>query len=173
MPETPLTPTPVKDVLLGLGEAFSKRGARGFFAACALLLGGVIAVVYFTAFPNSVHHGLPRPAALDQRAVAVADTFTKLGWNEHNCRAARRYSVAANTCPSKLLPAGSYTFVLNTWRIRRNCLSPHASYQGHRISPGCIQYTTANGETIAYTMVKLPQGWRIVAAETHHGAPYG
>jgi hypothetical protein len=46
MPETPLAPTPVRDVLLRQGEAFSKRGKRGFLAASAVLLGALVAIIF-------------------------------------------------------------------------------------------------------------------------------
>lgn len=182
MPETPLEPTPVSHVLLRQGEFFSKRGKRGFLAASTVMFAAAVVIIYFTVFPIPRLGGRPAPArlgpALDQSAVAVTSAFTKLGWNEHNCRAASRYSVGPNTCPTRVLPAGSYTFVLNTWLIQPHCGGPapartiprHSALGGHPISPGCIKYTAANGETVSYTMAKLPQGWRIVGTHASRGA---
>ena len=110
MPETPLKPTPFSDVLLRQGEFFSKRGKRGFLAASTVMLGAAVVIIYFTVFPIPRLGGRPAPArsgpALDQSAVAVTNAFTKLGWNEHNCRTAGHYSVAPQTCPTRVLPAG-------------------------------------------------------------------
>src|ERR1041385_2594739 len=178
MSETPVETPSVRGALVGpllrVGESFSRRG--GFLAASAVLLGALGAILYFTVFP------IPRPAArsgqvrsgprLDQRAIAVADKFTQLGWNEHNCRAASRYSVGAR-CPAKVLPAGSYTFVLNTWRLQPPCANtrPGVPTLAGRIAPGCVRYIAANGETISYTMARLHQGWRIVGVAAARGAP--
>src|SRR6266576_1751429 len=154
MPETPVEPPSVLGALLGpllgVGESFSRRGKVGILAAAALLLGALVAILYFTVFP------IPRPpgqsvqvqsgARLDQSAIAVANRFTKLGWNEHNCRAASRYSVGAR-CPARVLPAGTYTFVLNTWLIQHHCANtrPGSPTLTGRISPGCVRYIAANG----------------------------
>jgi hypothetical protein len=178
MSETPLEPARFTDVLLRQGEAFSRRDRRGFLIAATVLLGALAAIVYFTVFPNPRAAGASRPGPgppLDQSAVVVTNVFTKLGWNEHDCRAASRYSVGPKNCPSSVLPAGSYTFVLNTWLIKPHCGTagerPVYSIRGHRVSPGCIKYTAANGETISYTMTKTPKGWRIVAVSSSRGAP--
>jgi hypothetical protein len=180
MPETPLAPTPVIDVLLRQGEFFSKRGKRGFLAAATVTLAAAAVIIYFTVFPIPRLGGRAQSARtgppLDQAAVAVTNSVTKLGWNEHNCRAAGRYSVGPKTCPSTVLPAGSYTFVLNTWLIQPHCLGhvrarPTSSLGRHPISPGCIQYTAANGEKVSYTMAKLPEGWRVVGVHASRGAP--
>jgi len=180
MHETPVEPVPVRDVLLRQGESFSKRGKLGFLIASTVMLGAAVAIIYFTVFPTPRVGGRSQPARtgpqLDQGAVAVSNAFTKLGWNEHNCRAASRYSVGPKNCPAGVLPAGSYTFVLNTWQIEPHCLGPAparavSALGGHAISAGCIKYTAANGETIAYTMAKLPQGWRIVGIHAGRGAP--
>ena len=180
MSETPVEPRSVRGALLGpllgVGESFSRRGKAGLLAAGSVLLGALVAILYFTVFP------IPRPPGqsvqvqsgprLDQNAIDVADRFTQLGWNEHDCRAARRYSVGAR-CPAKVLPAGTYTFVLNTWLIQHHCANtrPASSSLTGRISPGCVKYTAGNGETISYTMAKLPQGWRIVGVRAGRGAP--
>jgi hypothetical protein len=180
MPETPVDPPSVRGALfgplIGVGESFSRRGKRGFLAAAAVLLGALIAILYFTVFP------IPQPPGqsgqvqsgprLDQSAIAVANRFTQLGWNEHNCRAASRYSVGAR-CPTKVLPTGTYTFVLNTWQIQHRCANtrPGSPSLAGRISPSCIKYTAANGQTISYTMAKLPQGWLVVGVRGVRGAP--
>ena len=180
MPETPVEPIPVRDVLLRQGASFSSRGKRGFLAAASVMLGAAVVIIYFTVFPIPRLGGRPQPARtgppLDQSAVAVTNAFTKLGWNEHNCRAAGRYAVRSKNCLSGALPAGSYTFVLNTWQIEPHCIGPApagavSSLGSHPMSPGCIKYTAANGETISYTMAKLPQGWRIVGVYAHRGTP--
>jgi hypothetical protein len=165
-------------VLLGLGEVFSGRGKRGFLAAGAVMLGGVVAIIYFTVCPIPRRGGQPAGRLgppLDQSAGAVTNAFTNLGWNQHNCRAASRYSVGRQHCLSRVLPAGSYTFVLNTWLIKPQCGTarghPVSSIKGHPVSPGCIKYTAANGETISYTMTKTPEAWRIVAVSSSRGAP--
>jgi hypothetical protein len=94
-------------VLLRQGEILGGRGKLGFLAAAAVLLGAVVVIVYFTVFP------IPRPAGagharpgppLDQNAVGVANAFTKLAWDEYNCRAAGRYSLGLRHCASRLLP---------------------------------------------------------------------
>jgi hypothetical protein len=176
MSETPVAPASIRDVLLGVGESFSKRGRLGLLAAVSLMLGLLAVIFYFTVFPIPRPAGLARHAQpgppLDQSAVAVASTFTKLGWNEHNCRAASRYSSGAN-CPAGVLPAGKYAFALNSWLINRHCgtarARPTPSHEHRRLSPGCIQYSATNGETISYTMAKMPKGWRIVAIKAGHG----
>jgi hypothetical protein len=159
MSETPLAPTPVRDVLLGFGEVLGGRGKLGFLAAAAVLLGGVVAIVYFAVFPiprpaGPAGQARPRPA-LDQSAVGAANTFTKLAWNDHNCRAASRYSRGLKNCASRLLPSGTHVTV-NTWLIRQHC---------------CIQYIASNGETISYSMAKTPRGWRVVAVTARRPSP--
>ena len=182
MSETPVEPRSVRGALLrpllGVGESFSRRGKSGILAAGAVLLGALVAILYFTVFPIPRLGGQPAGRLgppLDQSAVAVTNAFTQLGWNEHNCRAASRYSVGPNHCLSRVLPAGSYTFVLNTWRIKPQCGTargrPVYWIRGHPISPGCIKYTAANGETVSYTMTKMAEGWRIVAVSSSRGAP--
>ena len=174
MSETPVRPTPVRDVLLGIGESFSKRGKRGFLAAAGVMLGALVAILYFTVFPVPRSPAQSEPVQsgprLDQGAIAVANTFTKLGWNEHNCRAASRYSVGAR-CPARVLPAGTYKFVLNTWLIRPHCANtrPNSPSETGHISPSCIQYSATNNETVSYTMAKMPQGWRIVGVNASRG----
>ena len=66
--------------------------------------------------------------------------------------------------------------MLNTWQIEPHYLGPAgpaavSALGGRPISPGCIKYTAANGETLFYTMAKLPQGWRIVGIHANRGAP--
>lgn len=141
------------------------------------MLGALVVIIYFTVFPIPRLGGRPggRPGPpLDQSAIAATNAFTKPGWNEHNCRAASRYAVGPNHCLSRVLPVGSYTFVLNTWLIKPQCGTargqPVSSIRGHPVSPGCIKYTAANGETISYTMTKMPAGWRIVAVSSSRGA---
>jgi hypothetical protein len=140
----------------------------------------LVAILYFTVFPIPRLGGRAHPGRtgrpIDQAAVAVANAFTKLGWNEHNCRAASRYSVTSKECPSRVLPGGSYIFVLNTWQIAPHCLGPAPARAvsvlgGHPVSPGCIKYIAANGETISYTMAKLPRGWQIVGIHVNRGTP--
>lgn len=180
MPETPVEPQSIRgallDPLLGVGESLGRRGKLSFLVVGAVILGALVAIVYFTVFP------IPRPPSksvqvqsgprLDQNALAVANRFTELGWNEHDCRAAGRYSHGAR-CPAKVLPRGTYTFILNTWQIRPHCgnTRPGSPTLSGRISPGCIEYTAADGETISYTMAKLPQGWRVVGVRGVRGAP--
>jgi hypothetical protein len=175
MPETPLEPAPVIDVLLRQGAFLGGRGRRSLLVPFAVILGAVFAIVYFTAFPGP-RRALPASpgSPLDRSAVAVAAAFTRLGWNEHNCRAASRYSSGPNNCPSRVLPAGNYTFPLNTWLIQRHCGNARArpasfSVAGRHISPGCVQYSATNNETISYTMAKLPKGWRVIAVEASRG----
>lgn len=164
----------MRNALLGIGESFSSRGLRGVLAASALLLGALVVILSFTVFPARLA-GQSRPDSrpkLGQHAIAVANAFTELGWNEHDCRAASRYSAGAR-CPDKVLPQGKYTFVLNTWLIRPHCANtrPNSPSEAGRISTGCIRYTAANGETISYTMAKLPQGWRVIRSNAGRGAP--
>lgn len=170
MSETPLEPRPIGDMLLRQGAFLGGRGKRSLLVPAAVILCAAAAAIYFTAFakPRQVPARVGPP--LDQSAVAVADRFTTLGWNEHDCRAARRLASGPGTCPSKVLPAGRYTFPLNTWLIRRDCGNARArpaslSVPGRHISPGCVQYSATNDETVSYTMAKLPQGWRIVAVK--------
>src|SRR5262245_21032467 len=114
MPETPVERPSVRGALLGpllgVGESFSGRRMGGFLGAGGVLLGALVAILYFAVFPIPRLGGRPQTARtgppLDQNSVAVTNSFTKLGWNEHNCRAASRYSVGAKTCPSTVLPAG-------------------------------------------------------------------
>lgn len=136
-----------------------------------VMLGAAVTIIAVTAFgePRQARPARAGPP-LDKSAVAVADSFTKLGWNEHNCRAARRFSAGPGICPSKVLPAGRYTFPLNTWLIQRRCGDARArpasfSVPGRHISPGCIQYSATNDETVSYTMARMRQGWRIVAVK--------
>ena len=112
--------------------------------------------------PGSAGSYAPR---LDRKAVAVADAFTGMAWNKHDCRAGRRYllpGLAGGVCPAG--PAGM--FPLKSHRIRPNSCGHGDWNGGYRISPGCIVYTASNGETLEYGMTKTPQGWRIIETGT-------
>lgn len=102
---------------------------------------------------------------LDSKAVAVADAFTTLAWNKHDCRAGSRYllpGIVGGACPT--VPIG--TFPLKSHHIRPNSCGHGDWNGGYRISPGCIEYTASNGHTLQYAMTKTPQGWRIIQTGT-------
>jgi hypothetical protein len=109
--------------------------------------------------------GSGRPVRLDQQAVSVADTFTKLAWNKHDCQAGNRYLIPG-ACPPKI-PAG--TFPLRSHRIQPNSCGHGPQAGSYSISPGCIKYTASNGDTLEYDMTKTRHGWRII--ETGTGSP--
>ena len=104
-------------------------------------------------------------APLDRQALAVADAFTRLAWNKHDCRAGSRYllpGLPGAVCPAR--PSG--TFPINSHHIQSNRCG-HGNWNGgYRISPGCIEYTASNGEMLQYSMTKTPQGWRIIETGT-------
>jgi hypothetical protein len=105
-------------------------------------------------------------ARLDRRAVAVADAFTRVAWNKHDCRAGSRYllpGIVGAVCPSS--PAGM--FPVKSHQIRPNSCGHGDWNGGYRISPGCILYTASNGETLEYDMTKTPHGWRIIETGTN------
>jgi hypothetical protein len=111
--------------------------------------------------------GSGRPARLDQGAVAVAGRYTQLAFNEHDCRAASRYS-SAPLCQAGM-PFGSDYFPLTSHRITRDCAGFSSSPSGSHASPGCIVYTAANGDTVLYFMNRTREGWRIVQIGTLRG----
>jgi hypothetical protein len=105
---------------------------------------------------------------LDSKAVAVADAFTTLAWNTHDCRAGSRYllpGIVGGACPAT--PTG--TFPLKSHHIRPNSCGHGDWNGGYRISPGCIEYSASNGAILQYAMTKTPQGWRIIG--TGIGSP--
>ena len=110
--------------------------------------------------------GSGRPGVLGRGAVAVTNDFTRLAWNEHGCRAARRYLANGQLCASMrltgMIPAWSQ-FLLTTHRIRRTgcrlLLMP--SRRSSAQSPGCIEYTARSGFLLLYGLTRTSQGWRI------------
>jgi hypothetical protein len=111
--------------------------------------------------------GMPgTPAAhLDRAAVTVTDAFTRLAWNSHDCLRGRRYllpGIVGGACPTH--PTG--TFSVKTHRIRPNSCGHGDWNGGYRISPGCVDYTASDGETLEYDLTKTPQGWRIIGTGT-------
>jgi hypothetical protein len=106
--------------------------------------------------------GSGRPPRLDRGAFAVADSYTRLAFNEHDCRAADRYGYRSfgSLCRGGLSAADS--FRLASGHITQKCGSYSSSSSGSRVSPGCIVYTATNGDTVTYFMTKTQDGWRIV-----------
>ena len=111
--------------------------------------------------------GSGRPAGLDQGAVAAADAFTRLAWNEHDCRAASRYASNAQLCASTraggMIPGWSH-FELTSHRIRRTGCNLGLPPQHHQPpqAAGCIELTASTGFLLRYGMMKSSQGWRVV-----------
>ena len=104
-------------------------------------------------------------ARLDRKAIAVADAFTRLAWNRHDCQAGRRYllpGIVGGACPA----VPTVTFPLESHHIRPSSCGHGDWNGGYRISPGCIEYTASNGETLQYAMTKTPRGWRIIETGT-------
>jgi hypothetical protein len=99
-------------------------------------------------------------ARLDRSAVAVADAFTRLAWNTHDCRAGRRYLLPGFVGGACANP--TVTFPLQSHRIRPHRCGHGDWNGGYRISPGCVVYTASNGETLEYDLTRTPQGWRII-----------
>ena len=106
--------------------------------------------------------GTSHATRLDSGAVAVADTFTRVAWNKHDCQAGSRYLIPG-ACPDKI-PAG--TFVLTSHRIQPNDCGHGPQAGRYRISTGCIEYTGSNGGTLQYDMTKTRHGWRIIETGT-------
>ena len=106
--------------------------------------------------------GSDRAARLDSHAVAVADAFTRVAWNKHDCQAGSRFLVSG-ACPDEI-PAG--TFPLTSHRIQPKDCGHGPRAGGYRISTGCIEYTAKSGETLQYDMTKTPHGWRIIETGT-------
>ena len=100
------------------------------------------------------------PPRLDRAALAVADSYTRLAFDQHDCRAASRYSFGSGSlCRGGLSAADS--FPLTSGRITRKCGGFTSSSNTSSVSPGCIVYTATNGDTVTYFMTKKPGGWRI------------
>lgn len=101
------------------------------------------------------------PPRLDRAAFAVADSYTQLAFNEHDCRAADHYSFGSGSlCRGGLSAADS--FPLTSGHITRKCGSYSSPSNTSSVSPGCIVYTATNGDTVSYFMTKKPGGWRIM-----------
>ena len=120
--------------------------------------------------------GSGRPTRLDRGAVAVADRFTTLAWNKHDCRAAERYLSVGKMCAQMRvvgIPAWSH-FPLTSLRIRRggcNTRAVVATQDQSAESPGCIQYTASSGFFVHYGMTQTSKGWRIVGIGLAPGSP--
>jgi hypothetical protein len=57
-------------------------------------------------------------------------------------------------------------FALSVGRIARHCDGFSPSSNRAHVSPGCVIYTAANGNTVVYFMTKTGEGWRIVEIGT-------
>lgn len=123
----------------------------------AMLLGAFVAVCALAACGGS-----QRPVRLNRQAVSIADTFTKLAWDKHDCQAESRYLIPG-ACPAK---APAQTFPLQSHRIQRKDCGHGPRAGSYLISPGCVTYTASNGDTLEYDMTKTRHGWRIIATGT-------
>jgi hypothetical protein len=120
--------------------------------------------------------GSGRPSGLDGKALAVADNFTRLALNEHDCRAASRYLTKAQLCESMrvggMIPTFSH-FPLTSHQIRRaGCrLGEPPGHQQPTETTGCIEYTASSGFLLRYGMTQTPRGWRIIEIGVSGGRP--
>jgi hypothetical protein len=123
--------------------------------------------------------GSAHPAGLDRAAGAVADKYTQLAINEHDCAAATRYVSAGSSTAAAFmadapclghsaLSAGDF-FPLESRRITRSCAGFGPSSNLSHVSPGCVTYTAADGDVVVYFMADTQQGWRILNIGTRRG----